>query len=76
MPYAAEFRYTSQVHQMLEGGQAKGQHGDQTLAPRQHLGVLAEVAHQRDRLLQGFRCVILERGGLHFRTKGATGLTR
>ena len=54
-----------EVDQVIEAGQAQGHHGDEALAPGQHLCVLSEVTQQGHDVGHRLRGVVRERGRLH-----------
>ena len=50
---------------VCEPGQPEVEHRDQALAAGEHLGLVAEFGEQRDDLVDGRRCVVVERCRLH-----------
>ena len=74
---AAEVVDPVEVDDVLEAREPQRQHRHEALTARQHLGLVAVLREQRDDVGDRFRCVVLERCGLHGqlpRKKGGVNL--
>ena len=58
----------TQVDEVVEDGQAQGEHRHEALAAGEHLGGVAELGEQPDGLVDGRRRVVVERRRLHVAT--------